>query len=428
LLDRITPPDFKLIGRTNLFRPESYTLSNSIPLFVFNLNQAELIKLEWVFKIQDWDPTYPLDTISAAKLMDDGTRTRTSASIIEEIDFYGSYFQIHVQADTISLELFSLRKYLSQTLPIIRDVLTEANFPESEIEVFALNNVQRLQVESQKVQKLGSKLYYASLFGNSHRYGYAETIKDYKALERNRILETYQETFYSGNCTLIASGKISQEDIKTLEDVFGKEAWGIKPNKRPSLSKPGMEYPKPGYRFQEMQAASQSAIKIGKTLVLKSHPDFPYLQILNTVLGGYFGSRLMSNIREDKGYTYGIGSSVQSLQEAGFFTISTEVKAESTQDTLKEIQKEVMLLQTELISDQELGLVKNFIRGSFLGSLENAFSYADKFKGVYFHGLDYGYYDRLFEAIDGASPKMLRELAGKYWDWNSFHTIIVGKE
>lgn len=427
-MDRKTAPEFKQIGKTFLFQPEKIYLENSIPLFVFNLHQAELIKLEWVFKIRNWNFHHPLNGLASAKLMDDGTRKKTSAEIVEAIDFYGSYFQVQVQSDMISLELYSLRKYFPKTLPIIYEILNEAIFPDSEIEVFKINNIQRIQVEDQKVQKKSTKIFYSSLFGKESRYGYGETVLDYQKIERSGLIKAYQDNFYSKNCTMLVSGRVEESEIRIIQEHFGKNEWGINSENIQSPSNPDFIATHPNYHFEPISGASQSAIKLGKPLLLKSHPDFPAMQVLNTVLGGYFGSRLMSNIREDKGYTYGIGSAVNSLHNSGFFYISTEVNAESTQATIKEIHHEITRLQTELIPELELDRVRNFIRGSFLGSLENAFSYVDKFKGIYFHKLDYTYYDRLFETLESVSPNHLRELANQYWEWNTFHTVIVGKE
>ncbi len=425
-LDRTLAPAFQKIGRTNLFKPDLVKLKNEIPLFVFNLQEAELLKFEMVFELDHWDISKPLAISASAKLMDDGTLHKNSAQIASEIDYYGSYYQISVGADLISLELFTLRKYLSKTLPILLEILTEAIFPEDEIHTYKVNNIQRIQVEDEKVQKLGMKLFNESVFGANTRYGYSEKIEDYHSILQNDLIEAYKNCFYARNCTLLVSGKVNKTEVAIIEDIFGQSYWG----KATKTSPDSFQYPViPSAKvFKEMAGANQSAIRLGKIMVKKNHPDFPSLQLLNTVLGGYFGSRLMSNIREDKGYTYGIGSGISSLRGAGYFFISTEVNAASTADTLKEIDKEIQILKKELIPLSELDLVKNFIRGSFLGSLENAFSYADKFKSVYFYGLDYTYYDQLFDVIDETDSNRLLMLANQYLDSKTFHTIVVGKE
>jgi zinc protease len=149
--------------------------------------------------------------------------------------------------------------------------------------------------------------------------------------------------------------------------------------------------------------------------------------VLNTVLGGYFGSRLMANIREDKGYTYGIGSGMSSLRHAGALFIATEVGADVCKAAIIEIEKEINILKTEPIPDEELSLVKNYMLGSLLGSLENVFSHADKFKNLYFAGLDYAYYDRYTDTVKTITSADLLALANKYLDFDGFYKVIVGK-
>jgi len=135
----------------------------------------------------------------------------------------------------------------------------------------------------------------------------------------------------------------------------------------------------------------------------------------------------MANIREDKGYTYGIGSGISALKYGGALFIATEVGADVCKAAVVEIEKELKLLQNEPVPDDELSLVRNFMMGSLLGSLENVFSHADKFKNLYFAGLDYGYYDRYIQTIKSVSAPDLQELAAKYLNFDSFYKVVVGK-
>ena len=167
---------------------------------------------------------------------------------------------------------------------------------------------------------------------------------------------------------------------------------------------------------------------MGRLAINRIHPDFPGLQVLNCLLGGYFGSRLMANIREDKGYTYGIGSAVVSMRDAGYFFIATEVGADVCTAALGEIEKEVNLLKSSLVESPELDLVRNYMLGSMLGSLENAFSHADKFKNVYFSGLDYGYYDDYIKTVKNIDREEIMRLAAKYLDFENFTKVIVGRK
>nr|WP_262886706.1 insulinase family protein [Mucilaginibacter humi] len=181
------------------------------------------------------------------------------------------------------------------------------------------------------------------------------------------------------------------------------------------------------FYYVEKPEALQSAIRMGTPFINREHPDFPAVQVLNTVLGGYFGSRLMNNIREDKGYTYGIGSGITSYKQGGALFIATEVGADVCKAATIEIEKEINLLKTELIPEDELNLVRNYMLGSLLGSLENVFSHADKFKNLYFSGIGYEYYDRYTNIVKNVTAEELLRLADTYLDYNGFYKVIVGK-
>lgn len=158
----------------------------------------------------------------------------------------------------------------------------------------------------------------------------------------------------------------------------------------------------------------------------KTHPDFQKLRILNTVLGGYFGSRLMTNIREDKGYTYGIGSAIVSLKHSGYFFIASEVGSSVTDEAIKEVYKEIEILQNDLVSTEELQLVKNYMAGSILRSLDGAFQLSENFKGLVEFGLDFNYINRYMETIKEVSAEELRDLAQQYFAKDSLFELAVG--
>ncbi|HCN82614.1 MAG TPA: insulinase family protein, partial [Sphingobacteriaceae bacterium] len=218
---------------------------------------------------------------------------------------------------------------------------------------------------------------------------------------------------------------VTAATISLLNDFFGND-WNTG---KPFVENAFEFHPGKGKEhYIERPDAIQSAMRIGQLSVNRNHPDFPDLQVLNTILGGYFGSRLMANIREDKGYTYSIGSAIISLENAGYFFIASEVGTEVCNDAMNEIRKEVGKLKTELISDEELSLVKNYILGSMLGGLENVFSHADKFKNIYFFGLGYDYYERYINRVKHVTPAELLKLAKKYFDFDRFEKIVVGKK
>jgi predicted Zn-dependent peptidase len=262
------------------------------------------------------------------------------------------------------------------------------------------------------------------LFGDT-LYGYDIAAADYDKLSRDQLNTYFKLAYQPKNCTVIISGKVNEDTITLIDKYFGSD-WNnsidVKENEFKFTTGSGQE------NFLERADALQSAIRIGQVSINRKHADFPGLQVLNTIFGGYFGSRLMANIREDKGFTYGIGSALVSLKNTGYFFIASEVGAEVCSATLTEIEKEITLLKEQPVTEGELALVRNYMLGSMLGSLENSLSHADKFKNVYFSGLDYDYYKNYINTVRNISPDELQALANQYLNFNSFEKVIVGKK
>lgn len=424
MINRTAAPSFKQIERINLIQASPRLLDNGIKLYIVNAGEQELVRIEFIFHNVNWDVNRPLQAFVTNSLLIEGTSKMSSFQISERIDGYGAFIQADYSFDYSSFTLYTLTKHLDNVLPIIKDVLTDAVFPQEELETFVRNQKQKLLVSLEKNDVISKRAFNNALFGDS-LYGYTINASDYDQVERTQLEDYYRKAYQPGNCLIIASGKADESTAAKVNQVFGNtwnKVLGVSKNEFSFTEKVGSVY------FNERPDSIQSAIRLGQLSVLRSHPDFPALQFLNTVLGGYFGSRLMANIREEKGYTYGIGSAQVSLQNAGYFLIASEVGADVCNATLGEIEKEINILKTELIPSEELELVRNYMVGSFLGSLENAFSHADKFKNIFLSGLDYNYYTRYIDIIKTVNSEELLNLANKYWDFNSLNKVITGRK
>jgi predicted Zn-dependent peptidase len=424
ILHRKTAPEFKTVDHVNLVKPVHQKLDNGCNVFCFNSGDQELVRIEWVFSNLRFNPAKPLLNAATVNMLTEGTTSLSSTDIADKIDFYGAFLQVDYGHDHSQVILYSLNKHLEHTLPVVLDILTDSIFPARELETFVRNQQQKLQVSLQKNDYLARRLYNKALYGDTI-YGLCAECDDYDALNREDLQAHFKEMFQPSNCTLIMAGKIEKHTQELVTNTFDK-VW-TNAEKKADISQPELQSSTEHFYFTEKPDALQSAIRMGRRIINRTHPDFPALQVLNTVLGGYFGSRLMANIREDKGYTYGIGSGMTSLKQTGSIFIATEVGADVCKAAITEIEKEVNKLRAELIPERELSLVRNFMLGSLLGSLENIFSHADKFKNLYFSGLDYDYYGRYIETVKTVSAAELKSLAEQYLDSSQFYKVIVGK-
>jgi zinc protease len=423
-LQRKQAPEFRAIDNINLLRPAHQKLDNGCNIFCFNSGDQELVRIEWIFGNQCFNPEKPLLNVAVNAMLTEGTGKLTTAQIADKVDFYGAFLQVDYGYDNSVVTLYSLNKHLQHTLPVLKDILTDSIFPEKELETYIRNQQQKLQVSMQKNDYVARRTLNKALYGDT-LYGLSVDADIYKSLHREDMLIHFKQMYQPSNCTIIIAGKIEPEILELITNTFDKE-W-VNTDVKSNTSQPEVEPAVEHFYFTEKPDALQSAIRMGLPVINRTHKDFPALQVLNTVLGGYFGSRLMANIREDKGYTYGIGSGISSFKHAGAMFVATEVGADVCKAAITEIEKEIELLKTELISEEELSLVRNYMLGSLLGSLENVFSHADKFKNLYFAGLDYDYYDRYVDAVKTVTAVHLKELANEYLNFDKFYKVIVGK-
>jgi len=423
-MDRTQAPAFKQVEHISLLNAQQHLLDNGIPLFFVDAGEQDLLRIEFIFDNVAWNAASPLQAFATNSLLQEGTSNYSAAQLAEKFDYYGAFLQKDYAYDQSSVVLYTLTKHLPAVLPLLREILTDAIFPQSEIDTFIRNQQQKLSVSLEKNDVLARRSFNQVLFGDT-LYGHAPLVEDYAHLQRSQLLEYYKKAYQPSNCTMVVSGKVSETALKSVNATFGSNWEG-----RTAVAKNEFSFiPGTGKtHFLERPDALQSALRLGQLAINRTHPDFPALQVLNTIFGGYFGSRLMANIREDKGYTYGIGSGIASLKDAGYFFIASEVGANVCTATMAEIEKEMKLLRTELVSEGELDLVRNYMLGSLLGSLENAFSHADKFKNTYFFGLDNSYYERYVQTVRTISPQKLLELANTYLQFDKLEKVIVGKQ
>lgn len=429
VIDRKKAPVFEGVGKVDMIHATEERLSNNIPVYSINAGTQDLVKVEFLFEAGILQQKKMLQASAVNAMLEEGSSKLTADQIAEQVDYYGAFLETSINQYSASVYLYTLNKYLADTLPVVEQVIKDSIFPQNELDTFLNNRKQRFLVNSQKVAFVARKHFQALLFGNQHPYGSNIKEKDFSKIKREDLVEFYSTYYRPENCKIIVSGKTDSKTTKLLEKFFGADDW-----KRSFVDNivTSPEYPIISSDIKEhylpKKDALQSAIRIGKVMFDKTHDDFLSIQILNTILGGYFGSRLMSNIREDKGYTYGIGSGLVSLKGTGYFFISTEVGVDVCNLAIDEIYAELGRLREELIDERELSLVKNYLMGSFLRSIDGPFALAARFKSIMEYGLDYDYFDRYVATIKETNASKLRELANHYFEPSSLTCLVVGKK
>lgn len=425
--DRKKSPSFKTIDSIEIIKAREEKLKNDVPLYIVNAGEQDLIKIEFIFPAGKWQESFPLVASTTNSMLDEGTSKHTAEEIAETIDSYGAFLEADIDKDFASVSLYSLNKHLKSTLPIVEELIKLSVFPQNELSTYLQNKKQRFLVNSKKVNHIARKAFGELIFGKEHPYGSTEKAKDFDSLKRDHLINFYNQFYKSDNCKIVVSGKVENEAISLINEHFGGNEWSNSDNKILNKEANILSHPQKKHLIYK-EDAIQSAIRVGRVLFSKNHPDYMGMKVLNTVLGGYFGSRLMANLREDKGFTYGVGSGVVPMKNSGCFFVSTEVGVDVCQKAIDEIYVELKRLREDLIKTEELDLVKNYLMGVFLKSIDTPFALADKFIEIMEYGFGYDYYDKYFHTIKTITPQDLRELANKYFQEEDMTELVVGKK
>lgn len=426
MLDRKTAPAFVTIDEVEVMPVKRTALNNGIPLYSLSAGSQAITKLEFVFKAGMYQQQDTLIASATNAMMELGTKSFSANQISEGIDFFGSFLEMGVDQDYAAVTIYSLNKYLEKTLRFVEEIVKYPTFPQDEFSTYITNKKQKFHVNSQKVNVMARRKFVELLYGSNHPYGKNVSEKDFDRLDLDQLQSFFANHYSADKCTIIASGLLPENLTSTLNGFFGDSNWA---GNGAALASPIHAIESTGQKINIIQKddAIQSAIRIGRVLFNKTHHDYFKFKMLNTVLGGYFGSRLMANIREDKGYTYGIGSGLNNLVHSGYFAISTEVGSDVCLAAIDEIFKELKKLREDLIDSTELETVRNYVLGHFLRSVDGPFSLASKFRNIWEYGLDYSFYDNYFKAVKNVTPNELRELANNYLQDDDMITCVAGK-
>lgn len=403
---------------------ETFHLDNGLPVHAVRGDEQDTLQLEWVFDAGNWyEPANLVASISNA-LLKNGTRKHSALQINEMVEYYGAFLQARCNHEFASLTLHCLEKHAISLLPVIREILTEASMPDDELETCRRNGKQRLAVNLEKCDFVANQLIEKYLFGEQHPYGRYTTMEAYDALQRDQLYAFYQHHYSFNTCRIFVAGKLPHRFREALNGFFGADEW----NGRQELQAP--QHPvlpaaERRYRVTRDAEGVQGAIRIARHFPDRRHPDVPKMQVLSTVLGGYFGSRLMSNIREDKGYTYGIHSVLYLYNHLGEFSILTEAGRDVCEAAVTEIYKELRRLREEPVPAAELDLVRNYMIGSLLGDLDGSFNVIRRWKTILLAGLDEQYFYNSVRTIKSVTAAELQQLAAQYLQPDDFYELVV---
>ncbi|GAB3649545.1 pitrilysin family protein [Echinicola sediminis] len=422
VLDRSKAPAFQIPDHIELIKPEKRTLKNGVPLYFISTPEIDAIKLEVITtstegRHSDEDALVPFFTLH---MLLEGTKDMSSSQLDSFFDHYASEIDIISSFEQQGISLLTTKKHFGRVLPVFRSLLTDATFPSKELEKRKSQKSLTISIQNEQNGSRANQLYRKALFGADHPYGFIAEDRHVTSITTEKLKDFYENNFLLSP-EIFVIGNLSEVEIDSIADAFGGLETNLSPKSVPVFNT------WPDKRLNEFkEKAVQSSIRLGKHLIPKTHPDYHALTVFNTILGGYFGSRLTKNIREDKGHTYGIYSSIGSLEKADYWVVMADVQKGFADDVIKEVYKEIEQLKHSPISVEEMEIVRNYMIGHFLSNFSNVFDLINRFKNIHHAGLGYDFYEAQLNYFRSFTPEEIMAVGQKYFDPQSIIEIVVG--
>lgn len=416
----IEQPQIVIPDSVDMPRAIRTTTTNGVPIYTLRADDFEVVRLSFIFRAGTSMQHKPFSASATANMLGEGTATMTAQQIADKLDFYGSYFDVNIDRDYTYISFCTLKKFFAPTAEVAREIILCPTFPEREFATYCSKRKQGLTIERKKIDMQSRELFAQALFGEKHPYGISSDEMLYDELTRDDLLALYRELYTADNCFVVCSGNISDDVMTTITAIVEALPAGathevIFPE---ATSTPTTH--------RDVESALQSSIRLGRLLFTRTHPDFVGMQVVSAVLGGYFGSRLMQNLREEHGYTYGVMAAMVNFEREGYLAIATQVAREHRDDALREIYAEIERLRHELMSEEELQMVKNVMIGEILRILDGPFGIADVTIENIMCGMDNAATEQSVKAIFAITPEEVRDLAHKYLKREDLIEVVVG--
>ena len=417
----IQRPEIKPVGMPPIPHYTTLTTACGAPLYALHNSSQGVTRVSFVFRAGTSYQSAPFSASTVVNTLSEGTANHSGREIAEALDYVGSYYDANIDRDWAVVTFCSLKKFTRETLDIAEEVILRPTFPEREIASYCAKRKEQLHVQRSKPEQLSREVFGKALFGEDHPYGATSSEECYDDITPEVLREFYLAHYNSASAFAVISGDFGEEEERRVCQILE----GLPHGTEPEREVPPCE-PTPFVKH-EMSEAVQSSIKIGVPLFSRTHPDFIPMQVLATAMGGYFGSRLMQNLREEHGYTYGAYAAMINLDRLGYFVMSADVAGEHTEAALAEMFREVERITSEPMSEEELELVRKTIVGDVMRVFDGPFGAADVTIENIQNGEQNDYTERFLSEIATITPSRLLEVAQKYLQKNHFVVTIIGK-
>lgn len=425
MIDRSQQPLIHNLEEFRLKAPQRYVLPNGVNLWVLDSGDVEVTRIDLVINAGRHHQSQLLQALFTNRMLREGTTKLNRSQIAEQLDFHGAWMDQNISFEHSYITLFTLNKHLSTTIALLAQMVKEPIFDAQVLEVVKQNNLQRFLTALQQPNAQARRLFKRAIYGQ-HLLSHMADASDYKVVNTEMLKEFHQQWYHSGNLSIYLAGRITDECIEIISQTFG-EPFG-KGQKGGEFYQENIPQQCHQQLFKEMPDTAQSSVLVGKSTINQLHPDFLPLRVLVTLLGGYFGSRLMTTIREEKGLTYSIYSVLNPSPYDNAFMILSDCDHSFVKPLLAETYHQIERLQNELVGDDELTMVRNSMKGDLLRNYDSCLSISDAWILMHTLGLPNDYFYRFWQAITTVTPTELQRLACTYLTKDTLTEIVTGEK
>jgi len=422
-LDRTQAPALQPVRPRPFPAVRQATLPGGLPIYLIASGNQPVLELQWVFYGGSAHEAQPGQASMAAKMLSEGTRHHTGVAFAQKLDDHGASFSAQSGYEMTTLGFSSLSRTLGHTLPLLAEAALQPAFAERDYALLQRRTLQSLSIEEKKTTYQAHRAFMQRLYGPGHPYGQSLSAPDLERLTVDATQAFHGQHLRPEGSFIVAAGRFDEDLLFRFFESLLAGAAPAQPAPTRSLLPP---QPTPGLHLVTMPDNLQSTVELGHPATPRNHPDFHQIRLAVMILGGYFGSRLMQNIREDKGYTYGIGGGWNALRRAGHLGIRTDVANEFVADTLHQVHLEMERICTDLVDDEELIRAKNYLLGRILAGQETPYQLAETLKTLLVNDLPVSDIATGIEVINHTTPQDILRICQQYLHPADMVQVVAG--
>jgi predicted Zn-dependent peptidase len=418
------PPVIKPMEMTDLALPSTRVMPNAVQLHVLSGDENGAVRLELLFKGGYAVQEKPLQATFVNRMLREGAGSMSADEISQKLDYHGAWIETYSSQNCNHITLYALAKHFPELMELLEVLVKSPMFPQENLDVVRRNAKAYYAVNSKKVDVVSQRYFENALWGGAHPLGHIVEPCDYDALTRDDLVSYYNMVYGSKNCSIFISGSVNDALIADVEKRFGNEVWGCASALDGLTVLPPVS--EPGRHVANVEETMQSGVKIGFMAMDSGSPDLYKFRFLTVLLGGYFGSRLMSNIREENGFTYHISAELDAYGKRNAFMISSETANQYLNACVSEIYREIEKLKNEPIGVEEVEHVRNYILGEMCREFEGLTPRSEVFVNTWLSGDDFSSVNEYLNTVRSVTPEELQQVARTYFNQEKMIEVVAG--